>query len=119
MERRADLIRADRTQRVDAKLRASSNDAELKADQLVRDIRAEEAQTVWGTEKQEMYNIPKNSHIFPGMEFLIGTLSLFIFSRVVLSEGIMISSRYHHGHKIVQYCRPGMSCPIDLSESHS
>ncbi|KAF5380946.1 hypothetical protein D9615_004143 [Tricholomella constricta] len=61
---RATLIDEDRSLRRDRLERAS--DAEVKADHLVREIRAAEAATIW---QQEHPSIP---HPFPGMEFLTG-----------------------------------------------
>jgi adenosine deaminase CECR1 len=65
-ERRAALISDDRSYRRD--LQATISSAEVKAEQVVRDIRALEASTIW---KQEHASVP---HPFPGMEFLTGTI---------------------------------------------
>jgi hypothetical protein len=61
---RRELIAQDRGLRVDH-LRSWS-DQEKRADEIVRDIRSEEANTVWNADYP---NIP---HPFPGMEFLTG-----------------------------------------------
>ncbi|KAF9469287.1 hypothetical protein BDZ94DRAFT_1303779 [Collybia nuda] len=63
-ERRATLIRDDRSYRRD--IQAPLSPAEIKAEKIVRDIRALEASTIW---KQEHASVP---HPFPGMEFLTG-----------------------------------------------
>ncbi|KAG6909610.1 hypothetical protein DXG01_016392 [Tephrocybe rancida] len=60
---RTALIKDDRSLRRD---RQEHVDAEVRADQIVRDIRAAEASTIWA---QEHEAIP---HLFPGMEFLTG-----------------------------------------------
>ncbi|GLB42927.1 putative adenosine [Lyophyllum shimeji] len=62
-EARAALIDEDRALRRD---RSQRTPEEARADQLIRDIRAAEASTIW---KQEHPSIP---HPFPGMEFLTG-----------------------------------------------
>lgn len=58
------LIAEDRRLRRDS-TREPSED-ELKADKVVREIRAAEAVLVWGAEH------PDIPHPFPGMEFLTG-----------------------------------------------
>lgn len=63
-EERAALIHEDRCLRRDTQMKHS--DAEVKADQIIRDIRKAEASTIW---MQEHESIP---HPFPGMEFLTG-----------------------------------------------
>lgn len=63
-EARAALIHEDRYLRRDGHIKHS--DAEVKADQIIRDIRTAEASTIW---MQEHESIP---HLFPGMEFLTG-----------------------------------------------
>lgn len=68
-ERRAALISDDRSYRRD--IRTQLSEAEVKAEKVVREIRALEASTIW---KQEHPSIP---HPFPGMEFLTGTIPLF------------------------------------------
>jgi adenosine deaminase CECR1 len=62
---RADLINRDRSLRGDH-VRSSFSTSEAKADKVVREIRAEEASSIWST---EYASIP---HPFPGMEFLTG-----------------------------------------------
>jgi adenosine deaminase CECR1 len=69
-EARAALIHEDRYLRRDTQIKHS--DAEVKADQIIRDIRTAEASTIW---MQEHESIP---HPFPGMEFLTGPSFLFI-----------------------------------------
>lgn len=64
-ERRAALISDDRSYRRD--IRTQLSEAEVKAEKVVREIRALEASTIW---EQEHPSIP---HPFPGMEFLTGT----------------------------------------------
>lgn len=63
---RAALIREDRSLRVDHARAGSYTSAEIKADKIVREIRAAEASSIWSAEYE---SIP---HPFPGMEFLTG-----------------------------------------------
>jgi hypothetical protein len=63
-EARAALIHEDRYLRRDMHIKHS--DAEKKADQIIRDIRTEEASTIWMQEHESIL------HPFPGMEFLTG-----------------------------------------------
>jgi adenosine deaminase CECR1 len=58
------LIAEDRSQRVDYKDTPSV--VELKADEVIRNIRKEEAISVWGAKHDDI------EHPFPGMEFLTG-----------------------------------------------
>jgi adenosine deaminase CECR1 len=75
-EARAALIHEDRYLRRDTQIIHS--DAELKADQMIRDIRTAEASTIW---KQEYDSI---LHPFPGMEFLTG-----IFVDIALETNLL------------------------------
>jgi hypothetical protein len=63
--RRDKLIAEDRALRID-RVRANYSAAELKADQVVRSIRAKENISVWGVDHE---HVP---HPYPGMEFLNG-----------------------------------------------
>ncbi|KAG2123549.1 Metallo-dependent hydrolase [Suillus cothurnatus] len=63
LQRREKLIAEDRALRID-RVRANYTATELKADEVVRSIRAREAVTVWGINHE---HVP---HPFPGMEFL-------------------------------------------------
>ncbi|KAK7033986.1 hypothetical protein VNI00_012415 [Paramarasmius palmivorus] len=63
--KRDELIRADRASRLDH-LRASLLPAEQEADQVIRRIRAIEANSIWTAD------YPSIPHPFPGMEFLTG-----------------------------------------------
>ena len=67
-EERAALIWEDRCLRRDTLVKHS--DAEVKADQIIRDIRTAEASTIWMQEHESIL------HPFPGMEFLTGPSSL-------------------------------------------
>ena len=67
---RAQLIAADRSLRVDALALEHATEAEKRADAIVRKIRAQENETVWGPDAPP---IPGSMHIFPGMQFLTGT----------------------------------------------
>jgi adenosine deaminase CECR1 len=72
-EARAALIHEDRYLRRDGHIKRS--DVEVKADQIIRDIRTAEASTIW---MQEHESIP---HPFPGMEFLTGMSPFSLVSR--------------------------------------
>lgn len=63
------LIAEDRSLRVDADAFQAASDIEKKATEILRRIRAEEHETVWGRAAPE---IPGAAHVFPGMEFLTG-----------------------------------------------
>ncbi|KAG1731765.1 Metallo-dependent hydrolase [Suillus lakei] len=63
LQRREELITEDRALRIDC-VRANYTPAELKADEVVRSIRAREALTVWGVDHEDV------PHPYPGMEFL-------------------------------------------------
>lgn len=65
IEERDNLIKDDRELRIDH-LSKNYSSAELKADQVVRSIRAKENIFVWGVDHD---NVP---HPYPGMEFLNG-----------------------------------------------
>ena len=60
------FINEDRSFRRDNIWKAQRSSAEIKADELVRKLRAYEASTIW---KEKSESIP---HPFPGMEFLTG-----------------------------------------------
>ena len=64
---RTALIKQDRALRPDHSNANKRTTAELKADYLLRKLRATEASSIWASEHE---NIP---HPFPGMEFLTGT----------------------------------------------
>jgi hypothetical protein len=70
---RADLIIRDRSLRGDhVHISRSMSEVEVKADKIVREIRAEEASSVWNAE------YPSIPHPFPGMEFLTGIIILIL-----------------------------------------
>ena len=58
------LMKQDRALRVDAVKLDDLTPTEAAAEQIVRDMRAEEAVSVWGVEREGI------EHPFPGMEFL-------------------------------------------------
>lgn len=60
------LIAKDRCLRLDARDAANISELGKQADQVVRGIRAEEAQSIWAKD------YPDILHPFPGMEFLTG-----------------------------------------------
>lgn len=67
--RREQLITEDREQRIDANvLSFRPKEIEMRADQVVRDIRAQEALDVWGSDSNLKLDV--DTHLFPGMAFL-------------------------------------------------
>lgn len=66
LQDRTNLINEDRALRTDCDIAKHFSSAELRADRVVRAIRAKEAQTLWGVEHEDV------PHPFPGMEFLTG-----------------------------------------------
>ncbi|KAH9165420.1 hypothetical protein EDB89DRAFT_2116089 [Lactarius sanguifluus] len=62
--KRAALIQEDRSLRRENNSLHLLTNNELAADKIVRNIRAEEAVSIWGVERDEF------PHLFPGMEFL-------------------------------------------------
>jgi adenosine deaminase CECR1 len=65
LEERNALIREDRALRLDS-VREHLTPSEIKADQVVRRIRAAEAKSIWSADHDLV------PHPFPGMEFLTG-----------------------------------------------
>jgi adenosine deaminase CECR1 len=70
MSSRADLLAKERSRRRDFAYKANLSSAEEQADVVIRQIRQEEADTIWSANHED---IP---HVFPGMEFLTGALGL-------------------------------------------
>ncbi|KAG2034825.1 hypothetical protein BDR03DRAFT_583480 [Suillus americanus] len=84
LQRREKLITEDRALRIDH-VRANYTTAELKADEVVRSIRAREAITVWGINYE---HVP---HPYPGMEFLNAKdiiLQTDLYSKIVSKVSI-------------------------------
>lgn len=71
MEQRNRLIDDDRRLRRDWSTSKTGSILEQQADEIIRRIRAEEAESIW---KEGLPDVP---HPFPGMEFLTG-LSAFL-----------------------------------------
>jgi len=67
---RINLINEDRALRTDCNAKKHFSPAELRADRVVRTIRNQEAETIWGVEHDDV------PHPFPGMEFLTGLHNL-------------------------------------------
>ena len=61
---RDNLIKQDRALRVDAAKLENLSKIEAEAERIVRELRAEEAVSVWGAEHEDI------ECTFPGMEFL-------------------------------------------------
>ena len=71
--RREQLIALDRAGRVDHGGRAVQYDRIADdADSIVRDIRAEEALSIWGPDSNAAQHADDATHVFPGMGFLTG-----------------------------------------------
>jgi len=85
LQRREKLIADDRALRLD-RVRANYTAAELKADGVVRAIRAREAISVWEAERDDV------PHPYPGMEFLNG---MMLVLRLVLFP---LTSAYSQRH---------------------
>lgn len=88
LEKREKLIADDRALRVDH-VRANYTAVELKAEEVVRAIRAREAVSVWGVEREDV------PHPYPGMEFLNGMdthLMIGIFSHMTIAKDIIIKT---------------------------
>jgi len=92
LQRREKLIAEDRALRID-RVRANYTATELKADEVVRSIRAREAVTVWGINHE---HVP---HPFPGMEFLNG---MILGSCLILPLTSTYSQRHHFTHGSLQ-----------------
>lgn len=84
LRERERLIAEDRSRRVDASAFGSAGDEERKADEIMRRIRTEENEIVWGPDAPP---IPGSMHVFPGMEFLTGELIRYFwwFGGVLMS----------------------------------
>ena len=65
---RSSLIDEDRGLRRENQIKHLRSEREIQADAIVSQIRAEEAGTVWAV------SYPDIPHVFPGMEFLTGTV---------------------------------------------
>ncbi|KAI0748685.1 Metallo-dependent hydrolase [Daedaleopsis nitida] len=83
LDARARLIAEDRSLRVDAFALEQATDAEKRADAIVRKIRAQENETVWGPDAPP---IPGSMHIFPGMQFLTGISASPLSSRETIMK---------------------------------
>ena len=64
--KRAAFIHEDRALRPDHARAANRSHVEVKADKIIREIRAFEASSIWDGEHENI------QHPFPGMEFLTG-----------------------------------------------
>ena len=67
LEKRQRLIVEDRSQRVDQNTDYKLSSEERRADEILKRIRKEEGETIWG--KEQLY---ASEQPFPGMEFLTG-----------------------------------------------
>ena len=65
--KRGDLILQDRSKRVDQNANHKLSSEERQADEIIRRIRKEEGETIWG--KEQLHG---SEQLFPGMEFLTG-----------------------------------------------
>ena len=76
------LIYEDRSLRRDLKLLQTATEDELKADELIRVIRAEEDKTIWSVEHEDVANT------FAGMQFLSGMCAKVL---LFISLGLSLS----------------------------
>lgn len=71
--RRDRLILEDRAQRVDVEKLRTLSDIEAQAEQIIRQIRVEEAAAVWGVGSRSVFEynpVEDSPNVFPGMAFL-------------------------------------------------
>ncbi|PFH54144.1 hypothetical protein AMATHDRAFT_135550 [Amanita thiersii Skay4041] len=88
---RAAFIEQDRSLRRENIWKARRSPEEIKADEIIRKIRAKEASTIW---KQESDSIP---HPFPGMEFLTGR-SIIVKTKIYEILAKMPKGALLHAH---------------------
>lgn len=69
LNNRQELIRRDRALRRDHSNAVKVSSEEIKADEVLRNIRAHEAKSIWG---QQLKGHNGLQQMFPGMEFLTG-----------------------------------------------
>lgn len=91
LRQRDELIDEDRRLRRDCSVLQTRSALEKEADEIVRRVRMEEAQTVWKEEHPDIL------HPFPGMEFLTGVFSL-------RPSSVRSRAKYRHliGKKIIE-----------------
>ena len=102
LAQRERLIAEDRQLRVDALASVQATDAEKKADEIVRKLRAEENETVWGPNAPP---IPGSLHLFPGMGFLTGPPCSL--GRLQSCFNVNHSPRDNLEHEAVQHTQQG------------
>lgn len=91
--RRDRLILEDRAQRVDVEKLRTLSDIEAQAEQVIRQIRAEEAAAVWGVGSRSVFEynpVEDSPNVFPGMAFLTG---MFASCRSMYNNHICPSTR--------------------------
>lgn len=107
--KRAALIHEDKSLRRENNLLQSLTKNELAADKIVRHIRAEEAASIWGVERDEF------PHLFPGMEFLTCMYSGLDYARY----GLLARSETHNrSDENLQDHLQGMQCAFPAIVSH-
>jgi len=100
LKRREQLIQEDRGQRIDALRKDSLTDLEVRADAIVRDIRSNEATSVWGHESKTIFDYDpedKSPNVFPGMEFLTARDTI-VHTRLFKILGKMPKGGLLHAH---------------------
>ena len=80
LAKREDLILQDRAKRVDQNASRKLSSEERQADEIIRRIRKEEGETIWGKEQ-----LQGSEQLFPGMEFLTGRLFLPSYHHLVVN----------------------------------
>jgi adenosine deaminase CECR1 len=89
-EERDKLIGTDRALRRDSSYIQSRSALEKEADEIVRRIRADEAESIWKEDHPDVL------HPFPGMEFLTGQYSLCLIIQLSeVSTGRKIIEKTH------------------------
>ena len=106
LRKRQKLIIEDRAQRVDQNTTYKLSSEEHRADEILRRIRKEEGESIWGKEQLHASEQP-----FPGMEFLTGeycpTPLLLVRVRNLITP--LNSSRYYTFHEGLRYAEPRLS----------
>ncbi|KAH9928471.1 Metallo-dependent hydrolase [Epithele typhae] len=94
LEDRERLIAEDRALRIDTLALAQATDIEKRAEDIVRQIRADENERVWGPNAPEL---PGAQHIFPGMAFLTGSESFLAKETILKTKMFEIVSKMPKG----------------------
>lgn len=92
LEKRRKLILEDRAQRIDYSDDVHPSSVETQADRIVRNIRTEEATSIWGVGSMDIRQHKPGdvaTDLFPGMAFLTG---FFCFSGFPRGDRVLMQS---------------------------